>query len=294
MSLSVIHLGHEYVKIIKNIIEKNDLNKDVSLFTGLAGINYAIHHTSENRTRYTEMLIELDSHLNTLGNRFLKDIISVNNYLTRGTIELGYDLITGITGIGCYILKSGNSKLYHLLDCIILHLIKLSKSIVIDNINTIGFLTSNEIDDFEETKEKFPHGYLNIGLSHGIAGPLSLLSLAYKNGFKHEGQLSAIKVLADCIIGLTNKDKNGFYIERMIGLEDLNKVHNERTVNNTRFDAWCYGGFGVVHALTLANSIIRSEPIERVIFDLLNGILNSEVDEWNVNSPIICHGYAGN
>jgi len=52
--------------------------------------------------------------------------------------------------------------------------------------------------------------------------------------------------------------------------------------------------FGVVHALTLANSIIRSETIERVMFDLLNGILNSEVDEWNVNSPIICHGYAGN
>ena len=51
-----------------------------------------------------------------------------------------------------------------------------------------GWYVNNENLLTEEKRELFPNGYFNLSLSHGVAGILLALSIAYNKGICVSGQ----------------------------------------------------------------------------------------------------------
>lgn len=107
-----------------------------------------------------------------------------------------------------------------------------------------------------------------------------------------DNQLESIITLAGEFTNTLSVDKNGYFVKRMVDTKGL--ANSFKTGNNERYDAWCYGGFGVAGALSLAYEATRDSEIKETAFRVIGGLLKSPVKEWNIHSPMICHGYSGN
>ncbi|MGN8646720.1 lanthionine synthetase C family protein [Gracilibacillus sp. HCP3S3_G5_1] len=283
---------HEYMKNLKKLLEQNSIS-DISLFHGLAGINYSVQLASKKGTRYQKIIKELDTLLINKASFFLMNVKKINSNLELGTSEFGYDLITGITGIGTYILKFKKQNLYPLLKDILTFLIELSTNIKTTKGQVPAFITSPKAMIVESDRVKYPNGYLNLGIAHGISGPLALLSRAYLEGITVKEHLSSIIYISNLLSDHFNFDKNGLYIQRIVTLEQMLEEQRDKE-KETRFDAWCYGGFGVSYSLLLAYQATYNTKIKYNLIELLKGILSCSIEEWSIKTPILCHGYAGN
>src|SRR5439155_18120829 len=99
-----------------------------------------------------------------------------------------YDLIRGLTGIGAYLLHrhSGDDLLRDVLS----YLVRLTKPLTVDGDRLPGWWTGNAPND--QPSAQWPGGHGNLGMAHGIAGPLALLSIAMRHGITVTGQADAI------------------------------------------------------------------------------------------------------
>ena len=89
-----------------------------------------------------------------------------------------YDLISGLTGIGCHLLRRhpDGAEIRHVLS----YLVRLTEPIHMGGEILPGWWTRNGPTD--ESSDDFPGGHGNLGIAHGITGPLALLAVAMKRG----------------------------------------------------------------------------------------------------------------
>ena len=79
-------------------------------------------------------------------------------------------------------------------------------------------------------KEKMnPIGYFNCGLSHGIPGPLALLSVAYKEGVIVEGQKEAIEKIGSWLMSKVVISSQGKYFPTAISWDEQIKIQYTRS-----------------------------------------------------------------
>lgn len=279
---------------LRDLLETADIQNNVSLFSGFSGINYAVQLASKDGTRYTSMLNTLDDHLFRLADSFVEQVEAKHENLPFGSFEFCYDLITGITGIGRYALESRHQGMEKLLERILSHLVHLASEEVFNGNRVPNFFSPPETIIVEEDKQKFTSGYINLGLSHGIAGPLALLSLAIKKGFVVEGQSQAICILFKTLHRMASKDEYGYYLKRMVGWKETLSGLNCNKGEDERFDAWCYGSFGVTRALSLAYEALEIDEIKDMTINLLYSLVTVPIERLNIKSSILCHGHAGN
>lgn len=287
-------ITHQYMVKLRDLLETADIQNNVSLFSGFSGINYAVQLASKDGTRYTSMLNTLDDHLFRLADSFMEQVEAKHENLPFGSIEFCYDLITGITGIGRYALESLHPGMEKLLERILSHLVQLASEEIFDGIRVTNFFSPPETIIVEEDKRKFTSGYINLGLSHGIAGPLALLSLAIKKGVVVEGQSQAIDILFKTLYPMASKDEYGYYLKRMVGWEETLSGSICNKGEDERFDAWCYGSFGVTRALSLAYEALKIDEIKDMTINLLYSLVTVPTERLNIKSSILCHGHAGN
>lgn len=285
-------ITHKYMIKIKGIIEEKPKIDQISLYNGFTGVNFAIRLASHGGTRYSSIKQSLNDFSLPVSREFVKQVINKHSELKSGTYEFCYDLITGITGIGRYALStSSHSGYQELLNDIISHLIKLTRRQDVNGKQITNFYSPPETIIVEEDIEKYTKGYVNLGLSHGIAGPLSLLSLAKIQGIEAEGINEAIRSLYKIFADYISYDIHGAYFKRMVGIEEI--IHNSNDASE-RFDAWCYGSFGVCRAISLAYEAVGDPEMQRLTRELMKTLITMPLDKYNVVSPIICHGYGGN
>ncbi|WP_282173968.1 lanthionine synthetase C family protein [Cytobacillus firmus] len=283
---------HKYMIKLKELVENNPQIHQISLFNGFTGVNFAVRLASHGGTRYSSMVQSLEEYSLPVSREFVKQVIKKHSEIEAGAYEYCYDLITGITGIGRYALSSSHPGYRELLsEEIIPHLIKLTRTQDVNGKRLTGFYSPPETIIVEEDKEKFTKGYVNLGLSHGIAGPLSLLSLAKIKGMEGESIDEAIRSLFKILADHISYDNEGPYFKRMVGLDD---PENHRKDETDRFDAWCYGSFGVCRAIDLAYEAVGDLEMKRLIRELTKALITMPISKYNIISPILCHGYSGN
>ncbi|KAA0798382.1 hypothetical protein DN398_20715 [Bacillus sp. JAS102] len=288
------NVAHQYMIKLRDLLETADIQGNVSLFNGFSGINYTVLLASKEGTRYSSMLNTLDDHLYKLANSFMEQVEKKHEDLPFGSFEFCYDLVMGITGIGRYALESRHPGMKKLLERILTHLVHLATEKLVEGEKVTNFFSPPETIIVEEDKLRFTSGYMNLGLSHGIAGPLALLSLAITKGIVVKGQSQAIDILFQTLHRMASKDGYGYYFKRMLGLEDILNGVSCNKEEDGRFDAWCYGSFGIARALSLAYEALEREEMKEMTSELLYSLVTVPVEKMNVKSSILCHGYGGN
>lgn len=170
------YVGHQYLKELQNKLEQTGLH-DLSLYGGLPGVLMAIRSLSRRGTRYQSMTEGIATWMEELAIKKVDEL--VENWGSTDLKIGDYDTILGLSGLGRVILsyydRPGMKKVWEqIVNWFKLYCAK--KEIGEETVP--GWHISARSQFHASETNQYPSGNFNLGLSHGIAGPIALMSIA--------------------------------------------------------------------------------------------------------------------
>jgi hypothetical protein len=169
------------------------------LYAGPAGTAFAALLAARRPTDYAGLLSQLDGYVHAEADRLVaaeRERIAAG----RAGARLGaVDTISGLSGLGGYLLRRGHRvALAAVIDC----LVGLRRPVALDGAIVPGWWAAGppSVGGPAGGDQGYQRGHLNLGLAHGIAGPLALLALAWRAGLRRPDQDHAIAVFAGWLI----------------------------------------------------------------------------------------------
>ena len=237
-----------------------------SLFHGLAGLGFA------------RLLIggeaPVDEELVRGAEAAVDRVAGVEEFVS----EKDYDVVSGLAGIGAYLLSVPGSS--PALDRDLRALVRLGGA---DGLIP-GWYTPPHLLD-EQARERSPQGCFNCGLAHGIPGPLALLALAHAQGVAVDGAATAIERIARWLIEQRLEDEWGTTWPAVVPLEPVRPEPSR--------SAWCYGPPGVARSLWLAGNALGDPVLRDLAVEAMSAVYRRPIPERRIDSPTFCHGVAG-
>ncbi|MGP3688263.1 lanthionine synthetase C family protein [Streptomyces sp. IBSNAI002] len=138
--------------------------------------------------------------------------------------------------------------------------------------------------------EEYPYGYINLGLAHGVPGPLAALSLAWTAGYRRPGMREAIDNAVALLSASAVEDGFGADWPSGIAMDPEGRRTRPRHPART---AWCYGAPGIAAALLLAARALADDGLRARAVAAFEAALRRSEDHVHTLSPTICHGLAG-
>ncbi|WP_344219913.1 lanthionine synthetase C family protein [Nonomuraea bangladeshensis] len=254
------------------------------LYYGVPAIAFILHAAgTSGDARYQTAARALDKHVTRLAQRRLATAMERMRRRMPATFA-EYDLFRGLTGIGVLLLLRAPGS--DLLGGILNYLIRLSKPRRIDGQELPGWWVNHDPDPLLPT----PGGHVNVGLAHGIAGPLALLSLATLRGCKMPGQIDAIHALARWFDQWRQSSQDGLWWPQWLTRNELRTGRTNQTTPGR--PSWCYGTAGIARALQLA-ALAIDDPIRRGIAEMAMAECLTDQQLCKITGPGLCHGMAG-
>jgi len=141
--------------------------------------------------------------------------------------------------------------------------------------------------ELEDLPEK-AHGYLTLGLAHGIPGPLALLALAHEAKLGIDGLHDAAQALVRELQSAMRATPWGPDVpyHRFLAADLAPQASVSRA-------AWCYGNPGVARAIQLAARAFGEAEWFGLADSLMLSALTRPEGFMQVISPTFCHGEAG-
>ncbi|MFT7835902.1 lanthionine synthetase C family protein [Saccharothrix sp. BKS2] len=199
-----------------------------------------------------------------------------------------YDVINGIAGTTRLLLDVG-AEAEETVERSLAHLARLTEPIEVGGRSVPGWWVPRELQPTEEDALAYPRGDFNLGLAHGIPGPLAVLSIALEREREVPGQRAAIRRIAQWLLGWLLHDETGPYWPCRVSWDD-ETGRTDRLFTRT---AWCYGTPGVAAALHRAGQALREPEWCATAVAALRAALDRDERSWRLDGPTVCHGYAG-
>ncbi|WP_019547642.1 lanthionine synthetase C family protein [Streptomyces sulphureus] len=210
-----------------------------------------------------------------------------------------YDLVNGISGTARLLLDSATDpaevspEVESALDASLRHLVRLTEPVHVDSDVLPGWWVPAELQVSDRDRRTYPRGDLNLGMAHGIAGPLSVLAASCTAGREVPGTRDAVRRIAEWLLGWTLHDDAGPYWPARVPREDETASRSKRPSALFTRTAWCYGTPGVAAALHRAGCALGERPWCRAAVTALETALRRDPSRWAIEGPTLCHGFAG-
>jgi hypothetical protein len=260
-------------------------NPTAGLFRGAPAVAYVLH--TANHPAYSNALATLDRHTATLTDNRLTH---AHRRIDHGDLPAlrEYDLISGLTGIGAYLLHRHHGGT--LLHDVLTYLVRLTEPLHHPDGRAVpGWWTGHGPTDHPEPT--WPGGHANLGLAHGITGPLALLALAHRHGVTVIGHSEAIVRICQWLDRWRITTDTTTCWPGTLSLAE----YRDREVHHTGppRPSWCYGTPGIARAQHLAatavNDARRQHDAERV----LAACITDDTQLAQLGGVSLCHGWAG-
>jgi hypothetical protein len=199
-----------------------------------------------------------------------------------------YDLARGLTGLGAYLLHSDPDPA--LLLHVLRYLVRLTEPVPADDAAgpaAPGWWSSSNPNLTTST----PGGHGNFGMAHGIAGPLSLLALAARQGITVPGQSDAIDQICAWLDSWRQPGPAGPWWPPWITTAELREGRPSRPGPGR--PSWCYGTPGLARALQLAALARHDKPRQADAENALARCVTDPAQTALLTGPGLCHGWAG-
>ncbi len=254
----------------------------LGLFGGLSGLAYAALSLSKNGTRYRRLRTRLDLLLLPQVHTLVGESLSQQAGMAVGT----FDLISGLTGIGVYLLARGEQTGdFDALETVLGALL----TITAEQDSLPRWYTPPDLVGDPAQLRFQPYGSLNCGLAHGIPGPLSLMALVLSAGLTMPSVEERVEQLANWLIAQRLNDNWGITWPSVIPLNAQGRPSSglwSRT-------AWCYGSPGVARSLWLAGTALGNQYLCDTAVDAMTAVYRKARNEQGIDSPTLCHGLGG-
>ncbi|WP_030669603.1 lanthionine synthetase C family protein [Streptomyces rimosus] len=142
-------------------------------------------------------------------------------------------------------------------------------------------------------RAEFPRGDLNVGVAHGICGPLALMSLAYRSGHRVPGMRDAVRRMADWVLGVGHTDDLGPQWPGRVAAYPEVAGEPPRAAGKKSTPGWCYGTSGIAWTLHLAGQALGDHRMTALAEDAVRALVRRPRDAAVSADPGFCHGRAG-
>ncbi|MBO3285357.1 lanthionine synthetase C family protein [Paenibacillus sp. FSL M8-0228] len=278
--------AHQYLVNTREALKLKE-NISLSLWSGLSGIGFTAYALSDNLRKYRSFIEQINHLILRYGAALLE---SSRNNLKAGVIFHDYDVISGWSGIGRYLLLFKDvPEMRDLLKDVLEYLVMLSEERAWNGEVLPGwYIPVHNLPPHEQ--QRYPEGYFNMGLAHGIPGPLALLSIAWHHDVRVSGHKKAIERFGSWLSHWKQQNDFGWYWPNNISYREY---MNGIIFDETEREAWCYGTPGVARSLWLAGRALENEKLEALAVDAFKSIYARPRERWSIYSPSVCHGYSG-
>ena len=154
--------------------------------------------------------------------------------------------------------------------------------------NVPAFHVRNLNEDFAKS---FPDGIIPLGMAHGCLKPLLAMAKLFSKGYKQESLLEGINNLFK-LYEVFSRRENGLLIwPNFITLDEYLDKSFATNIKQLR-GAWCSGN--LITAYTLFKVCINMgwDEKSKYYYSEIIKILSQDLDDYNLELPIICHGYS--
>lgn len=270
--------GHVHLTAVARAAERE--GTPLGLFDGVAGLGFAAQRLAAGRARYGTLVAAID-------NAIAGGVAASSARLarTRGMPVRAWDLISGITGIGVYLLgRRDEPAARAALDDVLSSLVDLMRET--DGVPRWATPREHLHEDMRATT---PDGNLNCGVAHGMPGSLALMSLALLEGVEVSGQVDTMRRMADWVAAQGRPGRFGPEWPAVVPLGESRGARREPPAR----PGWCYGNAGVARALWLAGKALDEPEYARLAERAVRAALELQRTERPLTAPTLCHGTAG-
>lgn len=263
---------------------------NTGLHFGAPAVSFVLHAAgADGSQRYQAALNTIDPQIDALVRR------RVTHALTRiRRADLPafaeYDLLQGLTGIGAHLLRHrpGSDALEQILTYLVALTVPLPARSAVDGKIHPGWWVFH--DPHRTTSKDFPGGHANLGIAHGITGPLALLAQALRRGITVDGHHAAIGTICTWLdIWRQDADSGPWWPQWITCGQQRPPPPGLRTPYRP---SWCYGTPGIARAMQLA-AIATGDPARQQLAErALLGCLSAE-QLARITDTSLCHGWAG-
>ncbi len=281
----------EYFLLSSKYIDNSELFNSMRLFKNLVESGYFEDITSTSNLEYLLYITIYVNELTRIG-IFEKFSNSMNLYLLKLSEKfvLSYNvkneefLFFLFPIIGKVISYLSEFDLN--LDVLINFVIENIEPRSINGKDIIGFYIRNTNEDFNK---QFPNGIFPLGMAHGSLGVLFALSKLYKNN----------KLNSDIYVNylynlyeIFSKKKDNFSIfPNFVTYEEYKNKDFKTNIKQYRA-AWCSGNLITSFILFKVCQNMNWNKKAEVYYRYVIEILCQDIKAYNLEIPIICHGYS--
>ncbi|WP_157722150.1 lanthionine synthetase C family protein [Tumebacillus avium] len=280
-------VGHQQLVTIQQRLQTQGA-PNLSLWSGLGGILLAVKALSRDGQRYQTMIGSL---LRSLVGSLREQLPDKRAGIANDLVMIDYDTIGGMAGVGRVLLAFADREEVQAALADVLHyLIELCGEKEAHGMLVPAWHIHCHNHYRDDEKESFPKGSFNLGLSHGISGPMALMSLALLQGIEVPGQREAIRRTADFVQGFqVTHDGEPLWPGRVSFDNWREGVAPTVGVR----DSWCYGAPGIGRAVWLAGAALGDDSLQEAGAAAYRGIAKREDSKHSMDAPTICHGWGG-
>lgn len=256
----------------------------IGLFRGAPAVAWLLHHAAD--PRYTPALGQLDAAIDAATTVRLA---RARERMARAEpASIGeYDLISGLTGLGVYQMARHDGA--GLLPDVLRYLVALTEPRTTHGRRLPGWWSRTGPSG--AVSPGYPGGHANVGLAHGVSGPLALLSAAMITGIEVAGQRDAITRICAFLDTWRQHDATATWWPETITRAEHDQAAPAKAVPGRA--SWCYGVPGVARAQQLAGRAIGDPDRERLAEAAMAGCLTDRRQLDQVTGIGICHGLTG-
>ena len=281
--------GHQLLAAVQQAVSQNGVSA-FGLWGGFAGVLMGVRALSRGGTRYAGMLASLHAYA---AEHLPRHIAGMTERLGEDLRVTDYDLMGGMAGIARYLLAFRDEpSLRPALEMALRYLILLSGDKEADGHRVPMWHVSSEQQFLPSEREKYKQGNFNLGLSHGVAGPMGLLALAKAAGVELEGQEAAIRRYADWLHQWMLEDEGGPYWPGILPAEVIRNGWQEAERIGPQ-ESWCYGTAGLARQFWLAGEALGEARWKQIAVEATLATLRRPADKRGLKAPNFCHGLAG-
>jgi hypothetical protein len=276
--------GHQFLTSAARAAERSG-ELPPGIFGGTSGLAFAAWSLSRGGTRYQRLLGALEDALLPQA----RQLASTLDRQTGGAFVAQFDLISGLSGVGAYLLcRRQQPQVADALDVVLRSLVALTTTTE----RPPRWHTPARFMRDESMARHYPYGNLNCGLAHGIPGPLALMALAHLEGVTVPGLAEAMGRVADWLVNNRADDAWGVNWPTAVALT-ADGGWDPAVPSEPSRSAWCYGSPGVARALWLAGAALGDVGLCALAVEAMVAVLARPVPARRIDSATFCHGVAG-
>ncbi|MGH3854056.1 MAG: lanthionine synthetase C family protein [Pseudonocardiaceae bacterium] len=259
---------------------------NAGLFFGAPTLAFVTYAAADQSGKLTRALATLDPSTTALTRRRLEAAHARIDRRDRPALA-EFDLIRGLTGLGAHHLH--HDPHHDIAAAVLSYLVRLTEPLPGHTDGLPGWWT--DLAPTGYPSPDWPGGHGNFGMSHGIAGPLALLSLALRRGVVVEGHTDAITRICTWLDTWQQEHRRGPWWPGIITLDDVHNGHLRQPTPSR--PAWCYGTPGLARAHQLAGLATSDTARQQTAETAMLGCLRDPAQLARIVDNGLCHGMAG-